>query len=82
MKSFFYVESTPRKKIIDCMWNIQRMSFYVENLHLYNNFFVRVYCVKHATFWYSLKIVLQKDLGKTQDTLSIAPLLEILILWN
>ncbi len=24
------------------MWNIQRMSFYVENLHLYNNFFVRV----------------------------------------
>ncbi len=25
------------------MWNIQRMSFYVEYLHLYNNFFVRVY---------------------------------------
>ncbi len=24
------------------MWNIQRMSFYVENLHLHNNFFVRV----------------------------------------
>ncbi len=38
MKSFFYVESTPRKKNPDCMWNIQRM--YVENLH---NFFVRVY---------------------------------------
>ncbi len=43
MKSFFYVESTPRKIIIDCMWNIQRMPFYVENLHLYNNFFVRMY---------------------------------------
>ncbi len=42
MKSFFYVESTPRKKITDCVWNIQRMSFYVENLHQYNNFFVRV----------------------------------------
>ncbi len=25
------------------MWNMQRMSFYVENLHLYNNFFVKVY---------------------------------------
>ncbi len=46
MKSFFYVESTPRKKVTDCMWNIQRMSFYVENLHLYNNFFVRVYTLK------------------------------------
>ncbi len=34
MKSFFHVESIHRKKIIDCMWNIQRMSFYVENLHL------------------------------------------------
>ncbi len=43
MKSFFYVESTPRKKMIDCMWNIQRMSFYVENLHLYNDFFGRVW---------------------------------------
>ena len=43
MKSFFYVESTPRKEITDCMWNIQRMSFYVENRHLYNNFFVRVF---------------------------------------
>ncbi len=25
------------------MWNIQRISFYVENLHLYNNFFVIVW---------------------------------------
>ncbi len=24
------------------MWNIQRMSFYVENVHLHNNFFMRV----------------------------------------
>ncbi len=30
------------------MWNIQRMSFYVENLHLYNNFFVRVYTCNAA----------------------------------
>ncbi len=42
MKSFFYVESTPRKKITACMWNIQHMLFYVENLHLDNNFFVGV----------------------------------------
>ncbi len=27
------------------MWYTQRMSFYVENLHLYNNFFVRVLVV-------------------------------------
>ncbi len=38
------------KKIIDCMWNIQRMSFYVENLHRYNDFFGRVWDlpVSHA----------------------------------
>ena len=42
MKSFFCVESTHRIKTIDCMWNVQRMSFYVENLHQYNNFFGRV----------------------------------------
>ncbi len=48
MKSFFYVESTPRIKIIECMWNIQRMSFYVENLHHYNNFFGRV---QTMTLW-------------------------------
>ncbi len=32
------------------MWNIQRMSFYAENLHLYNNFFVRVQSTSPTQF--------------------------------
>ena len=39
----FYVESAHGKKTIDSMWNSQHMSFYVEILHLYSNFFVRVW---------------------------------------
>ncbi len=54
MKSFFYVESTHRIKTIDCMWNIQCMSFYVENLHRYNNFIGRVYRVTYD-FYYEIK---------------------------
>ncbi len=73
MKSFFYevdhvyVESTPRKKFTHCIWKIQRMSFYVENLHLYNNFFVRVYYLlatfstkELMLFWPSVVIVIRK----------------------
>ncbi len=52
MKTFFYVESTHRIKTIDCMWNIQRMSFFVENLHQHNNFFGRV----HIYYFFPLRI--------------------------
>ena len=39
------------------MWNIQRMSFYVENLHLYNNFFVRVQCSVPADCYHCFMVV-------------------------
>ncbi len=39
-------------KTIDCMWNIQRMPFYVENLHHYNNFFGSVGTLKYPDIKY------------------------------
>ncbi len=38
----FDVVFPPQIKTIDFMWNFQRMSFYVESLHQFNNFFGRV----------------------------------------
>ncbi len=37
-----YVENAHRIKTIHSMWNFQCMSFYVETLHQFNNFFGRV----------------------------------------
>ncbi len=51
----FYVESAHRIKTIDSMWYFQCMSFCVETLHQFNNFFGRVWLrwgihVKHQAY--------------------------------
>ncbi len=51
----------------ECMWNIQRMSFYVENLHPYNNFLVE--CISKCLYGTNvlMSVIAPSDLYKPHE---------------